>query len=190
VSYGVGRAYPGYPAGSLVRLDRPLSVAGQAGDPLYCCIHQGPVFAPPGKAVVQATFTTEYGHWVDLQRSDRTRYEAEKKQVAAQVLECLEGLLPGIASAVEMTDVATPYTWQRYTRNYRGVSKGWLITPRHAGQAPFRALPKTLPGLENFCMAGHWVEPGGGVPQVLLSGRQAVQIVCRWDRVPFVTATP
>jgi phytoene dehydrogenase-like protein len=46
-------------------------------------------------------------------------------------------------------------------------------------------IPKTLPGLDNFYMAGQWVEPGGGVPAVLPSGRQVVQIICHRDGVPF-----
>ncbi len=27
-------------------------------------------------------------------------------------------------------------------------------------------------------MAGQWVEPGGGVPTALMSGRQVVQLLC------------
>lgn len=38
--------------------------------------------------------------------------------------------LPGAAQAqVEVTDVATPYTTWRYTRNYRGAYEGWLPVP-------------------------------------------------------------
>ena len=48
-----------------------------------------------------------------------------------------------------------------------------------------RPLPKTLPGLDGFYMAGQWVEPGGGVPTVLASGRQGVQLICHRDKVPF-----
>jgi len=29
-----------------------------------------------------------------------------------------------------------------------------------------KGVDKTLPGLRNFFMAGHWVEPGGTVTQV------------------------
>jgi len=181
VSYGVGRAYPGHPTGNMVRLERPLSIAGQTVEHLSCRIHQGPTFAPPGKAVVQAAFTTDFDYWNDLQQADRARYDAEKARVAGQVLERLESFLPGISAAVEMRDVATPYTLYRYTRNYRGAFEGWLMTPEHLGQA----LPQTLPGLENFYMAGQWVEPGGGVPTVLGSGRQVVQLICHHDKVPF-----
>jgi len=46
-------------------------------------------------------------------------------------------------------------------------------------------LPRTLPGLRRFAMAGQWVMPGGGVPTCLLSGRDAVRILCRQDGVTF-----
>jgi hypothetical protein len=41
-------------------------------------------------------------------------------------------------------------------------------------------MSKTLSGLESFYMAGQWVEPGGGV----------MQIICKRDRRTFVTTTP
>jgi phytoene desaturase len=181
VSYGVGRAYPGHPTGNMIRLEQPLSIAGQAVEHLSCRVFQGAAFAPHGAAVVQTSFTTDFDYWNDLQRTDRAGYEEEKKRVAGQVLERLEAFLPGLSAAVEMCDVATPYTLYRYTRNYRGAFEGWLITPEHLG----KALPQTLPGLENFYMAGQWVEPGGGVPTVLGSGRQAVQLICHHDKVSF-----
>jgi phytoene dehydrogenase-like protein len=40
-------------------------------------------------------------------------------------------------------------------------------------------MHQTLPGLRRFLMAGQWVEPGGGVPAALMSGRNAVQLLCR-----------
>jgi phytoene dehydrogenase-like protein len=180
VSYGVGRPYA-EPTANLIRLQDPIAVAGQKVEHLLCRIHRGSAFAPQGKTVVQALFETDYDYWYDLQRDDRARYEAEKERVADQVLDRLERHLPGISSSVEMTDVATPYTLWRYTRNYRGAFEGWLITTENSG----KPLPKTLPGLEDFYMAGQWVEPGGGVPVALRSGRQVVQLLCHRDRVPF-----
>jgi hypothetical protein len=35
-------------------------------------------------------------------------------------------------------------------------------------------------------MAGHWVEPGGGVPMAVMSGRHVVEILCAHLRRPFV----
>ena len=53
-----------------------------------------------------------------------------------------------------------------------------------------KKMSKTLPGLENFYMAGQWVEPGGGMPTAALSGRNAIQIICKKDRKTFVTTKP
>lgn len=51
-------------------------------------------------------------------------------------------------------------------------------------------LPKTVPGLRNFYMAGQWVEPGGGIPPVLYSGRNVVKILCKKEGRPFRTLMP
>ena len=41
-----------------------------------------------------------------------------------------------------------------------------------------QGLEKTLPGLHNFFMAGQWVEPGGSVPIVAMSGQNPIQMIC------------
>jgi phytoene dehydrogenase-like protein len=34
-------------------------------------------------------------------------------------------------------------------------------------------------------MAGHWVEPGGGLPAVAMSGRNVIQIICKNEKKKF-----
>jgi phytoene dehydrogenase-like protein len=51
-------------------------------------------------------------------------------------------------------------------------------------------MAKNLPGLKNFYMAGQWVEVGGGLPAVAISGRDVVQIICKRDKKRFVTMAP
>ena len=34
-------------------------------------------------------------------------------------------------------------------------------------------------------MVGQWVEPGGGLPAVALSGRNLAQIICKKDKKKF-----
>jgi phytoene dehydrogenase-like protein len=53
--------------------------------------------------------------------------------------------------------------------------EGWLITK----ETGFNSLPKELPGLQDFYMAGQWVEPGGGVPSAFFSGRNLMQVIKR-----------
>lgn len=185
-SYGVAREFPGDPPLNTIFTDRPFTVNGQeiGGFMLRIC-NYSPHFAPPGKTVVQAEFETDWDYWNDLQREDRGRYDAEKSRLAAEMLERLEPLYPGISSQVEMTDVATPYTTWRYTRNHRGAYMGWMFTK----EVMMSVMERTLPGLNNFYMAGQWVI-GGSVPGCLYSGRHVAQIMCRREGRKFVTGIP
>ncbi len=186
VSFGVARTFPDESHFIAIMLQNPFVVGNQKIEGLMIRIfNYSPRFAPPGKTVVQVMFETEWDYWNDLQK-DRPRYEAEKERVAADVLARLERHFPGIKSQVEVTDVATPYTTWRYTLNYKGAYMGWLPTP----ETIMTAIPRTLPGLANFYMAGQWVLPGGGVPPCLYSGRHVVQILCHRDGKPFMTTVP
>lgn len=186
VSFGVARQFPGERIENVIALQRPILIGSHQVDLLWFRVFDyDPTLAPPGKTVVQAYFAADYDYWNDLQK-DRPRYAAEKERVAVEVLDRLEFHLPGIAAHVEMTDVATPFTFWRYTRNRRGAFMGWLGTP----QVMKTRIRKTLPGLDNFYMTGQWVEPGGGVSQALTSGRKVVQLICHRDKKPFVTSVP
>ncbi len=87
-----------------------------------------------------------------------------------------------IRNNLEMTDVATPITFERYTGNRHGSVPGWLMTTGTVG----KRLPKTLPGLDRFYMIGQWQEPGGGVVMLALAGRETVQIICSRDGNEFM----
>jgi phytoene dehydrogenase-like protein len=50
-----------------------------------------------------------------------------------------------------------------------------------------KPMRKTLPGLQNFYMCGQWVEPGGGLPSGVMSGRRLVRSLCKEDGVAFKT---
>ena len=186
LSFGVTREFPGEPPLNFLFLKEPL-VIGNVTIPGFPAriFNYGTKFSPPGKTVVQALVHTDWDYWNELQK-DHPRYAAEKKRVAAEVLSRLESQYPGITSQVEVADIATPLTTWRYTLNHQGAFMGWLPTPK-----TMRAqVKKTLPGLENFYMAGQWVMPGGGVPPSIYSGRQVIQILCRRDGKKFTASFP
>ena len=78
----------------------------------------------------------------------------------------------GIADAIEVEHMDTPLTWAE-----QGMAAGTPFALAHTfGQTgPFR--PSTLPrrGPENVVLAGSSVQPGVGVPMVLISGRLAAE---------------
>ena len=112
---------------------------------------------------------TEYDWWA----TRGARYQQEKDAAADRVLGMSRSHLPGVKASVQMVDLATPLTFWRSARAWRGAFEGWFPTSN-----AFKHVPKQLPGLDRFYMAGQWVEPGGGVPTAVMSGRQVVEIIC------------
>jgi phytoene dehydrogenase-like protein len=186
ISYGVAQEFPDLPPFTTISLEKPLTIGPNRVNSLMLrALNYGPNFAPSGRTVLQVEFDTSWEYWNDLQQEDRAAYDAEKEWIAEEVLTRLEAHQPGISSRVEVTDVATPYTTWRYTRNQRGSWGGWLMTP----EVLTKSIRRTLPGLSGFAMAGQWVMPGGGVPPCLYSGRHAVQLLCHDDGKRFSTAS-
>jgi phytoene dehydrogenase-like protein len=97
------------------------------------------------------------------------------------VLARLEPHFPDIRAAVRVTDMATPLTYWSVARSWRGAFEGWLPSP----DAFFSHVEKKLEGLSALYLAGQWVEPGGGVPTAVMSGRQAVELLCADRELPF-----
>jgi phytoene dehydrogenase-like protein len=187
VALGVARSFEGLPPAVLYFLDEPVTIGGQERRYFPVEIYNfDPTLAPAGKTIVKVMLTSKYAYWKNLEQ-DPARYRVEKEKIADQVIGLLDRRYPGLAGLVEMHDVATPLTWERYTGNWRGSFEGWLITRQTF--PPFR-MSKTLPGLKDFYMAGQWVEPGGGVPTAAMSGRNVIQIICKRDRKAFTAQIP
>ncbi len=152
-------------------LDEPITIGGQERKRLGVQMYNfDPSLAPAGKTVVKVMYASDYEYWKKL-KQDPKRYKTEKEQIADKVVALLDRRFPGLAAQVEMRDVATPMTFERYTGNWQGTFLGWLISTKTLRMR----MKKTLPGLKNFYMAGQWVEPGGSAEKV--SGQKSVTIV-------------
>jgi phytoene dehydrogenase-like protein len=147
-----------------------------------------PSMAPPGKSALVVRFTCNHAYWKALY-NDPERYEAEKRDITAKVIDRLERRMPGISRQIEAADVATPMTVERYTGNWQGSRMGWLITTDTINTMT-QGMDKTLPGLKDFYMCGQWVEPGGGLPTAAGSGRGIVRMLCKKDRKKFSASLP
>jgi phytoene dehydrogenase-like protein len=187
LSFGVADALVGAPHYLTFKFASPLRVAGEeVPRASYRVYNFDPTLAPPGKTVMTVSMESKYDYWKKLYDEDRDGYREEKDRVAAAVLDELERRFPGIKNKIEVADVATPVTFERYTGNWQGSFEGWRISPRTLTLR----MDRTLPGLANFWMAGQWVQPGGGLPTAVLSGRQIIQLICHGDGRAFVTTQP
>ncbi len=178
-SWGVARAMPEVPSTLLVTGIEATELAGRTVEHLYARVYNDdPSFAPPGHTVVQMMLVTHYDWWA-TRGSD---YVAAKAEVADRARDLLIPYIPALAGEVRMTDVATPLTFWRHARAWHGAFEGWMPSSDNLT----RHVAKTLPGLGGLYLAGQWVEPGGGVPTALMSGRQVVQLLCHEAGKPFV----
>jgi phytoene dehydrogenase-like protein len=189
VTFGVNMDFSDHISciGTSYELEQPIEIAGrrQAYFLLknYC---YDPSLAPPGKSVVGSGATTDWSYWEPL-IGNRAAYDAEKKKIAAICRDQIEHRYPGFTSKIEMTDVATPHTFARYTGNWKGTYMTWMLSGDF--QRKHRYVPKTVPGLSGFYLASMWTNPPGGISGAASVGREVVQLLCHDDRKRFVTST-
>lgn len=184
VSLGVNRDLSEHPHWITYFLNQPVVIAGKNCTELsikhYCF---DPSLAPPGKSVVTVTLPTVYSYWQHIY--GRSMYHEQEIQVSTILIDQLEQMYPDIKTDVEVIDVATPLSYERYTGNWQGSSCGWLLT-KQTMPWMISGLQKTLPGLRNFYRIGQWVAPGGSLPIVAMSGRNAIQQICHRDQRTFI----
>lgn len=186
-SLGVNRTFPEVPRAVSLLLSRPLIVDDTTRHDrlevaMFDCDSK---FCPAGKTILVARFAGSFDYWSNLKRSRPGDYAQAKQTLLREIIGILEQRFPGLADHLEHSDLATPATFEHFTGNWQGSIQGWLPTPRILG----RRFPRMLPGLNGFYMAGHWVEPGGGLPSAALSGRYVAQLICARDGRAFAAST-
>ena len=148
-----------------------------------------PRLAPAGKTPLTVWLEADYDYWKRFS-AIRPVYDDLQDDVADVVVDELDRRFPGLKGAVEVVDVATPATYERFTENWRGAIAGWAITSRKMKMMMGKGMSKVLPGLSNFYMIGQWVEPAGNVELSAASGRDAIKLLCAADSKPFTTSEP
>lgn len=141
-----------------------LSVYNYASDPAY---------SPEGKAAITIVLGgNTYDFW--KKTKEENRYLDKKHKLAGVVIEALSELIPEIKGQVEVCDVATPLTYERYCNNWKG---SWMteMTP----SMKMKSSPAAINELSGVYFAGQRMMPPGGLPVALMTGRTAVQYLCR-----------
>jgi len=130
-----------------------------------------PGYSPPGKNTVNILTLQGYGPWEkfekDYRAGNKAEYRKQKEHMAQVLIEKAEKtVLPGLARAVEVTEVGTPLTNWRYTGHHRGAIYGWDQTVNNSGATRVgHATP-----VKNLYLAGAWSRPGHGYGAVIPSG--------------------
>lgn len=129
--------------------------------------------APEGCTALTCLLIGEsYGFW-KAAKADGT-YKDKKKELGELFVKQLAEFIPEVESALEVIDVATPCTYERYTGSYEG---SWMSVWQKGGKQ--RNYPQTLDTVFGVYFAGQRIQMPGGLPIAVYTGRQAVQYLCR-----------
>lgn len=120
-----------------------------------------------------------YNYWKTA-KSDGT-YKAKKQELAENFIAELEKFIPEIKGNVEIYDVATPITYERYCNTFEG---SWMSVWK-AKSSGFM-LPQKSKKVKGLYFAGQRSMMPGGLPITVCSGRKAVQYLCRDTKTLFV----
>ncbi|MBW6461182.1 MAG: NAD(P)/FAD-dependent oxidoreductase [Bacteroidales bacterium] len=147
-----------------------------------------PTLAPEGRTLLSVSFNTDYGDfWIGLYHSDRQAYDRMKGEFANKIIDILDKKIPGIRERIEVVDISTPATINRYTNSWKGSAQGWFPGKNLVAGFPVKT---ELPGLKNFYYSSHWSVPGGGLPVSIKSARDLAQTICHKYGIKFHTTKP
>ncbi len=182
VSLGVKRDLSKEPRALVLFLEKPLKVADKERTKLDLELFgYDPSMAPQGKSVIKVLLSTSYTYWKELYKTP-DKYHAEKAQAAETVLNALEKRFPGLKDQVEVTDVATPLTTERFT----GIGMSYDVNWGLDGTLNFlRGKTKTLPGLRNFFLCGGQA----GLPGCAAQARNTIIKICQQKKFKFASKT-
>jgi len=188
VFLGINRDLSGEPSSLVLLLDQPVTIANHQYESIEAQLYGfDKSMAPAGKGTIKVELPASYAYWKQLYHGDREEYKLEKQKVAEQVIEILEGHFRGIRNQVEVIDVSTLMTWERYM----GGSQGWFNLPNRKLDFTMRKVlsdkkfKTTLPGLSNFYFVGVWATMMGSLAHNAHSGKTIIRRICKKDGKEF-----
>lgn len=169
------------PESFLMPLDKPLESGGIQYDHLAFNNYANYLgYAPGGcTALTSVLIGDSYDFW---KRSKEDGSYADKKaETAEKFIGMLAQKIPQTAGKVAVWDLATPLTYARYCGSYKGSRMDFMNPGKATMMSPLQ--PEiTISGLY---FAGQRMMSPGGLPAALVTGRHAVQLLCRDNDTAF-----
>lgn len=120
-----------------------------------------------------------YNYWKEAKNNGS--YADKKRELSEKFISELEKFIPEIKNNVEVTDVATPLTYERYCKSFEG---SWMSVWEPGGM--MHNYPNKSKSIEGLYFAGERTGMPGGLPIAMNSGRLAAQHLCRDNKTLFV----
>lgn len=140
-------------------------------------------FSNHGKTILNVLITqsdNDFKYWANL-RQNYSVYSCEKAEVSNQVLERIIEKFPSLRNSIELLDVATPWTFRRYTNAYHGAYMPFAYTST-GSMFYYNGYVK---GIKNLQLSGQWTILPGGLPIAMMSGKFAIQRILKSEHKWF-----
>lgn len=191
VFLGVNRDLSNEPSSLVLLLEQPITIANHKCESIEAQLYGfDKSMAPTGKGTIKVEFWASYSYWKQLYNTNREKYKQEKQKVAEQAIEILDRQFRGIKEQVEVIDVCTLMTWERYM----GGTQGWFNLPNRELDFSMKEdltdkkFKTTLPGLSNFYFVGIWATVMGSLAHNALSGKTIIRCICKKDGKEFTSS--
>ena len=132
-------------------------------------------FAPNGKNILQTmTLCNESTakEWI-LLKDDIEKYTYKKQEFFKAVISCIEKFFPSLKGKLEIIDVWTPLTYNRYFGEKNGSYMSYILPPKTI-LAP---CSNKIKGVKNGIICSQWLQPIGGLPIALNSGKRGIETI-------------
>ncbi|MDD1777286.1 MAG: hypothetical protein LUQ65_03885, partial [Candidatus Helarchaeota archaeon] len=150
---------------------------------IYFLSQNAPDATPPEKAALILRVGFPYDFFEDWRLGEKKRkkgYLEFKKSLAANLIKTAESILPGLSSAIEVMEIATPLTYQDWGQRFRGSIAGWSWAAEDSEKFPKKILIETP--IQNLLMVGMYSATElflGGVPTAMYTGYLASQLILK-----------
>lgn len=162
-----------YPHTIYIRPEAPLCINQTRIEDFHVKLYNyDPAFMQAEKTVMTVLLTEdEFDFWKALKARSAAEYDVEKERIAQWVMDGIVHTFSGLSGKIEVLDVATPLTFNRYCHTYRGAYMSFIP----AGNVKKQFHRGTIEGVQNLFLAGQCTFPVGGMPLSAISGKFAAQ---------------
>jgi len=140
-----------------------------------------PQLVPLKKAALVLRVGFPYDHFSGYRTGEKRRradYGPYKEKLARSLVKTVENILPGLGSAVEVMETATPLTYQDWGQRYRGSLAGWTWSVKKEKALGGKILVETP--VANLLMVGIFAASElflGGIPTAFHTGSLAADFI-------------
>ncbi|MEY9975868.1 phytoene desaturase family protein [Lysinibacillus sp. RC79] len=140
-----------------------------------------PTASPSGYSQVSLGIPISYQYensWGIVNGRRGREYRDTKMRLAEQLINSVEQIMPGLQKHIFTSTIATPLTFERYSRNVGGSYLGFAFEPAYLQD---RMRPESKGLLQGLYLSSNWSSMGGGFIKVMMEAIRGADLMLMED---------